>query len=154
MKRSLLFIGIVAALSITSVYADTVAVRVTASTTVSNVPADFSTKQFALLRPWEFDSPPAFQISVAPTVDTLSVNSLNTMPALEVTDHTPPNNGLTWYYYCDGLKFNYAGSSNNSATVVFSGQIDPQHPGSGVACTCSGSACSTTATIPAKLFIG
>ncbi len=130
-----------------------VTVTVTASTLVSNVPNDFKTEKFALLRPWELDTPPSFDISATPTTDQLTVNPLNNLAAFSIVDSVPPNKGLTWYYYCDGLQFNYAGSETKTATVVFSGTIDPGNPGSGVQCTCSGSACSTTATVPARLVM-
>lgn len=147
-----LFLGMSAVISASSAYADNVTVQVTASNLVSNIPQEFTTRQFALLRPWELEMPPAFQISPTPTTDNLSVNPLNNLPALEIIDHTPPNNGLTWFYYCNGLTFNYS-QSTHTATVVFSGKIDSQSPGSGVQCTCSGSACSTTATVPAKFML-
>lgn len=147
MKKKLLLIGLVSLFTVATSFAD-VAVQVIASSTVNNVPADFvGNNQFALLRPWEMDTPPSFVISAAPTMHVLTVNSANTMPALELKDHVAPNTGLSWFYYCNGLTFHYGAA--NTATVVFSGQINAAQPGGGVTCTCSGTACSTTATLTA-----
>lgn len=152
MTKKLLLIGCVAMLSAgLSAVSYAQQVTVTASTTVSNVPKEFSQKAFALLRPWERDQIPSFIISAIAKTEKLSVNPLNTAPALDITDSTQ---SLSWFYYCDGLKFHYKAGSEAFATVVFTGKINATRPGSGVQCTCSGPACSTTHTVPATLMIG
>jgi len=149
-KKTVLLAGVAAAVSITSALAVTVPVQVTAATTVSNLPANFNVLQFTLLRPWEMDVAPSFAISSSPTSDTLLVNVQNTMPALEISDtNIPPNIGLSWFYYCNGLSFTYSQTSPNIATVTFSGMINASQPGTGVTCQCKGSTCSTTSTLPA-----
>ncbi|MCX7125505.1 MAG: hypothetical protein NTU49_07125 [Gammaproteobacteria bacterium] len=151
--RKFLFIGLASVSAITTSYAD-VTVHVTASSIVSNVPADFAgNNQFGLERPWEFDMIPHFPISATPASSTLVVPAANNIPVLELRDHVPPNAGLTWLYDCDGLTFNYNNSTNETATIVFTGTINAQQPGTGVECICSGSACSTTLPVPAKLVI-
>lgn len=152
--QTLLIAAAVAACSITPALADHVSVNVTASTLISNVPSFFALNQFALTRPFDVSTPPSFPISASPTSQTLSVNPNSNMPALLLTDtdSSSPNYGLTWYYYCQGLTLNY-GPANNNATVVFSGQISVGTPGTDVTCSCSGSSCSTTASVPAKLVM-
>ncbi|EKD77187.1 MAG: hypothetical protein ACD_42C00447G0002 [uncultured bacterium] len=120
---------------------DTLSVVVTASTQVTNLPKDFSKHEFALLRPWEFDEPPAFTINSMPTTHALQINPLNNMPALTITDQVPPNNGLTWYYYCPGL-FHYTKGVTENATVVFTGTVNADKPGGAVQCICTGNACA------------
>ena len=154
MKKVKLCAGIasVMLLSAISSQADAVSVTVTASTVVSNIPSDFSKHEFTLLRPWDFGQELGFVINATPNTADLDVDPRNTMPTLRITDESPDQKGLTWFYYCQGLHLNYA-NTNNTATIVFSGTINDQRPGTNVQCTCSGSACSTTQTVPASLFI-
>lgn len=149
-----LIVGLAATGITASLFADSVQVNITASTQITNVPSDFNVVQFALLEPWYFGPAPGFAISSTPNEQTLSVDSGFNVPTLELTDNTPtsPNHGLTWFYACNGLTLNY-GSGANTATIAFTGQIYIGNPSYGVTCTCSGSTCSTTATLPAKLVM-
>jgi hypothetical protein len=132
--------------------AENVSVQVTASNQVTNIPSNFGAPQFRLDKPWFYGALPGFAISATPSSSMLVVDPGFNMPGLSITNHDAPNNGLTWYYWCDGLTFHYT-TQNPAATVVFTGTIDDQQPGGGVQCTCTGSACSTTATVSAKLVV-
>jgi len=132
--------------------ANSVTVQVTASNQVTNIPADFGAPRFVLDKPWFTGDLPGFPISSTPTTHVLTVDSGFNLPGLSITDHVPPNTGLIWFYFCDGLTFHYT-QPNAAATVVFTGQIDGSKPGTGVQCVCTGSACSTTAPVTARLVV-
>ena len=154
MQKKAFLLGMVSCIFSMTVLADNIQVQVTAYSAVTNIPANFTgNNQFALLRPWEIDVAPHFAISSTPTTATLFVPAENTMPALELVDHVPPNNGLTWFYYCDGLTFQYHNGTDNNARVAFTGEINPTRPVGGVQCVCTGTACSTTQPVEAKLAI-
>lgn len=151
MKRISVFVASLFAFNATAFA--TITVNVTASTQVTNIPADFGAPHFALDKPFYFGQLPDFAISAQPTMSALTIDPGFTIPGLSITNHVAPNNGLTWYYWCDGLNFQYDTNSVANATVVFTGTIRADAPGGGVQCTCSGSACSTTKTMPAKFVI-
>ncbi|HLD84537.1 MAG TPA: hypothetical protein VI844_02055 [Coxiellaceae bacterium] len=154
MKKVKLSIAIasIALLSVISHQAGAMTVTITASSTVSNIPSDFSKHEFTLMRPWDIGQEPGFIIDAAPSTSTLDIDPRNNMPTLRITDESPDQKGLTWFYYCQGLRLNYA-NPDNTADIVFSGTIDDHRPGGDVQCTCSGSACSTTQTVPTSLLI-
>lgn len=130
-----------------------VSVQVTAANQITPIPANFGAPRFVLDKPWFTGELPGFSISSVPTTDVLLIDPDFNIPGISIEDHVAPNKGLTWFYYCDGLKFNYTGAGVSTATVVFTGTVDPHQPGGNVQCTCSGSACSTTESIPARLMI-
>jgi len=127
-------------------YADSIVV-VTANETIGALPAETSA-MFGLTFPWwpfADKSLPEFPITETPTTQSLNYrdthgNQFN-IPTLLVIFMSGENQGLTWYYYCDGLTFHYD-KINPSATITFSGNLSPD-PGGDVICHCTGNACST-----------
>lgn len=154
LKKVAMILCLAASFMSVAAVADTVELNATASTQVTGVPKDFNTVQFVLMEDWYFGPMPSFAISSTPVSQTMSVDSGFNTPALELTDNTPGsrNRGLTWFYPCNGLTLNYNDAGTNSATVVFTGVL-ASAPSYGVTCTCSGSACSTTAPVHAQLEI-
>lgn len=137
-----------ALLSVAAFSANAMTVNVTASNQITQLPPGFSDTQFVLDEPWFIGYLPGFPITAAPTHSQLNVDPGFDMPGISMTNA----NGLTWFYYCSGLKFNYQ-THDNSAIVIFSGKIDEESPGTGVQCQCAGAICSTTAKISAKLMV-
>ncbi len=125
----------------------TVAVTVTASHQIRNIPAAFADHEFTLSQAWRMLWTPGFSIENLPRTATLVVDRGNRMPTLRLVDSAQ---GLARFFYCRGLALSYTSATTASASIVFEGEIDKQHPGTEVTCTCTGPACSTSAKVQAR----
>lgn len=148
MKKRVLTLALLCACA-TSIFAnptDSITVHLTGSSTVTNIPAQFTQEQLVLTHPWNFGTPPGFNITATPTSDDLTVPTEDNMPALTLTAQQDGGT-LTWYFYCNGLTLDYS-KPNPNATIVFSGAA-PSTPGHNVQCQCIGAACSTNEPVTA-----
>ena len=126
-----------------------IAVTVSAANYLTNVPANFTMREFTLSAPWNSEWTPGIDVDEELRTATIQTSPKHTLLTLRLGD---PKMGLSWYYYCDGLVFEYNRQPPYTATVTFHGEINNQQPGTGVFCKCDGPLCSTTRSVKARFL--